>query len=248
MTAPAGLPVAGAVSHSGTGEYCAQRSGPSRGSDWGRQSVCLGQWKRHRRHNSGISGKFPLRSADRRCLRAGHFCRIRSLGAICGLLGLGAAAPFAACGRELAWVGRDPTIDQAFMRHMSSHHEQGILLASIAAERAGDPHLRGLSKSYGGEPEERGKNFHALVGKLVRRTHAYLLGGGKSGHARTTRYGGRGETAVDSRGVLRQSVCRVDGRASQGSGRYGRLGNSTTEPMSVSALWRTRSATISKGK
>jgi len=29
---------------------------------------------------------------------------------------------------------------------MSTHHEQGILLASIGAERAGDPHLRALSR------------------------------------------------------------------------------------------------------
>ena len=42
-----------------------------------------------------------------------------------------------------AW---DPTIDQTFMRHMVTHHEQGIVLASIAAEKADDPHLRALSK------------------------------------------------------------------------------------------------------
>jgi hypothetical protein len=54
------------------------------------------------------------------------FLRVWSFGAICGVLGLGAAALFAAHGRELPWAGRDPTIDQAFMRHMSTHHEQGI--------------------------------------------------------------------------------------------------------------------------
>jgi uncharacterized protein (DUF305 family) len=95
---------------------------------------------------------YPLFAWFRRCpseqevFEGRTFLRFWSLGAICGLLGLGAAALFAAGGRELAWVGRDPTIDQAFMRHMSTHHEQGILLASIAAERAGDPHLRTLSK------------------------------------------------------------------------------------------------------
>jgi uncharacterized protein (DUF305 family) len=29
---------------------------------------------------------------------------------------------------------------------MLTHHEQGILLAEIAAEKASDPHLRALSK------------------------------------------------------------------------------------------------------
>lgn len=50
------------------------------------------------------------------------------------------------CRNPAAWVavlfavyGRDPTIDQTFIRHMSTHHEQEILLASMAAERAGDP-------------------------------------------------------------------------------------------------------------
>ena len=66
-----------------------------------------------------------------------------------------AAAQLAAYGRELPWAGRDPSVDQAFIRHMSTHHEQGIFLASIAAERAADPHLRALSKlmaaSQGGE-------------------------------------------------------------------------------------------------
>jgi Domain of unknown function (DUF305) len=80
------------------------------------------------------------------------FLRVCSFGAICGLLGLGAAALFAAHVRELPWAGREPTIDQAFMRHMSTHHEQGILLASIAAERAGDPHLRGSARQWKNRP------------------------------------------------------------------------------------------------
>jgi uncharacterized protein (DUF305 family) len=74
------------------------------------------------------------------------FLSVWSLGAICGILLLAVAALFAAYDRELPWVGRNPTIDQTFIRHMSTHHEQGILLASIAAERAIEPHLRALSK------------------------------------------------------------------------------------------------------
>jgi uncharacterized protein (DUF305 family) len=74
------------------------------------------------------------------------FLRVWSLGAFAGILLLGTAALFAAYDRELPWIGRDPTTDQTFIRHMSTHHEQGIQLASLAAEKAGDPHLRALSK------------------------------------------------------------------------------------------------------
>jgi uncharacterized protein (DUF305 family) len=62
---------------------------------------------------------------------------------------------FAAYDRELPWAGREPVADQTFMRHMSTHHEQGILLASVAAETAGDPHLRALSELM--EASQRGE-------------------------------------------------------------------------------------------
>jgi uncharacterized protein (DUF305 family) len=48
--------------------------------------------------------------------------------------------------RELPWLGRDQETDQTFMRHMSTHHEQGIELASIAAEKAASLHLQSLAK------------------------------------------------------------------------------------------------------
>ena len=89
-------------------------------------------------------------------------------------MGLGAAALFAAQGSELPWAERDPSIDQAFMRRMSTHHEQGILLASIAAERVSDPHLRGLSRLM--VASQARQEFSRMVGKLVQRTHADLLG------------------------------------------------------------------------
>jgi uncharacterized protein (DUF305 family) len=84
--------------------------------------------------------------SERKAFEGKTFLRVWSLGAIGGILLLGAAALFAAYDRELPWVGLDPTIDQTFMRHMVTHHEQGIVLASIAAEKADDPHLRALSK------------------------------------------------------------------------------------------------------
>jgi uncharacterized protein (DUF305 family) len=87
------------------------------------------------------------RSASaRKAFEGRTFLRVWSLGAICGILLLTAVAVFAAYDRELPWAGRNPSVDRTFIRHMSTHHEQGILLASIAAERAGDPHLRALSK------------------------------------------------------------------------------------------------------
>jgi uncharacterized protein (DUF305 family) len=52
---------------------------------------------------------------------------------------------FGAHGYELPWIGRDKDEDQAYIRHMSAHHAQGIDLARIAAERAQDPHLRKLA-------------------------------------------------------------------------------------------------------
>jgi uncharacterized protein (DUF305 family) len=83
---------------------------------------------------------------ERSAFEGRTFLRVWSLGAICGIILLEAAALFAVRDRELPWAGRDPSTDQTFIRHMSTHHEQGILLASIAGERAGDPHLRALSK------------------------------------------------------------------------------------------------------
>jgi uncharacterized protein (DUF305 family) len=58
----------------------------------------------------------------------------------------GFAALAGARGYELPWAGRDKLSDQNYMRHMRTHHEQGIELASIAAERAADPHLRALAR------------------------------------------------------------------------------------------------------
>jgi uncharacterized protein (DUF305 family) len=84
--------------------------------------------------------------SERPAFEGRTFLQVWTLGAGAGVLLLGAAAAFAAYDRELPWLGRDPTNDQTFMRHMTAHHEQGILLASIAAESAGDPHLRALSK------------------------------------------------------------------------------------------------------
>ena len=84
--------------------------------------------------------------SERPAFEGRTFVRVWSMAAILGIVLLGLAAIFAANDRELPWLGRDPTIDQTFIRHMSTHHEQGILLAWVAAEKAVDPHLRAISK------------------------------------------------------------------------------------------------------
>jgi uncharacterized protein (DUF305 family) len=53
---------------------------------------------------------------------------------------------FASIQRDIPWIGRDADRDQRFMRHMATHHEQGIALATIADEKAIDPHLKSLAR------------------------------------------------------------------------------------------------------
>jgi uncharacterized protein (DUF305 family) len=48
-------------------------------------------------------------------------------------------------GRDWQWMGRDREADQTYMRHMTTHHMQGIELARLAAQRANDPHLLALA-------------------------------------------------------------------------------------------------------
>lgn len=74
------------------------------------------------------------------------FLRVWVTAAIFGILALAALALLVANNREITWNGRNPQTDQAFMRHMSTHHQQGIELASIAAEKAASPHLQGLAR------------------------------------------------------------------------------------------------------
>jgi uncharacterized protein (DUF305 family) len=74
------------------------------------------------------------------------FLRIWIAGLVFALAALGCLAWASTLGFEIAWSGNDKLSDQTYMRHMRTHHEQGIELASIAAERARDPHLRSLAK------------------------------------------------------------------------------------------------------
>jgi uncharacterized protein (DUF305 family) len=84
--------------------------------------------------------------AEKQSFKGRPFLRVWVAGAVAGVVTLGALALFAARDRELPWLGRDPETDQTFMRHMSTHHQQGIELASMAAEKAASPHLQSLAK------------------------------------------------------------------------------------------------------
>jgi uncharacterized protein (DUF305 family) len=66
--------------------------------------------------------------------------------AVAGIAGLGVMALFGWHGRELPHVGGKGAYDQSYMRRMVTHHAQGIELAHMAGERAGDPHLRALAR------------------------------------------------------------------------------------------------------
>jgi uncharacterized protein (DUF305 family) len=73
------------------------------------------------------------------------------LGKAWGVGGIGVACILAAValasqlGWEWPWMGRDREADQTYIRHMTAHHKQGIELASLATNRAHDPHLQALA-------------------------------------------------------------------------------------------------------
>ena len=66
-------------------------------------------------------------------------------GALATIASLGAIALFGHHGYEPPWLGRDRDADQTYLRHMTTHHAQGIALARMAAERAQDRHLQKLA-------------------------------------------------------------------------------------------------------
>jgi uncharacterized protein (DUF305 family) len=87
-----------------------------------------------------------LRPPEDRISQGKTFLRFWAAMAVVGIAALGTAEYLAARGRELPWIGSDEKIDQTFMRNMSTHHAQGIELASIGAQQAASPHLQSLAK------------------------------------------------------------------------------------------------------
>lgn len=72
--------------------------------------------------------------------------KVWSAGLVTALLLCAVLALAGVTGHELRWMGRDKDGDRTFIRHMATHHEQGIELAHIAVARARDPHLQALAR------------------------------------------------------------------------------------------------------
>lgn len=65
-------------------------------------------------------------------------------GAVIGVLAV--IAWSSRLGWEWPWMGRDLDSDQTYIRHMTTHHAQGIELARLGIERTTDPHLQALAR------------------------------------------------------------------------------------------------------
>jgi uncharacterized protein (DUF305 family) len=74
------------------------------------------------------------------------FAVMWSFFAAMGALAFAVLAVLGWTGHEVPLPSRDDAFDAAFMRRMAAHHEQGIVLASLAAERTDDVHLRRLAR------------------------------------------------------------------------------------------------------
>jgi uncharacterized protein (DUF305 family) len=75
-----------------------------------------------------------------------RFAKAWALGGAVTVVLLAGIAGLGATGHEWPWRGADRTADQAYIRHMTTHHRQGIELAGLGAERARDPHLAALAR------------------------------------------------------------------------------------------------------
>lgn len=88
--------------------------------------------------------RFPLGAAPNSS--EVRFARRWAAGGLVVLGLLGAAAALGAAGHEWRWQGDDQAADQDYIRHMTVHHGQGIVLAQLGAARAQDPQLRALAR------------------------------------------------------------------------------------------------------
>jgi uncharacterized protein (DUF305 family) len=73
------------------------------------------------------------------------FAQAWGAGALVVITILGGSALLGSMSYQLPWVGNDKDADQTYIRHMTTHHAQGIELARLAVDRARDPHLRKLA-------------------------------------------------------------------------------------------------------
>ena len=91
---------------------------------------------------------YPVFRRLRRPERARHevFLKRWMRGLAAGLGVVALAAALHAFGHDVPWSGGGKISDQTYMRHMRTHHEQGIELASMATAKASDPHLGALAR------------------------------------------------------------------------------------------------------
>jgi uncharacterized protein (DUF305 family) len=83
---------------------------------------------------------------DRKSNADTFFARVWSAGLLSVLATCAGLALAGSLGREIRWIGDERGSDQIFMRHMVTHHQQGIDLAKLAIDRAQDAHLRALAR------------------------------------------------------------------------------------------------------
>ena len=74
-----------------------------------------------------------------------RFTNLWTAAALIVMASLGTAALFGSLGYEPPWAGRDRDADQTYIRHMTTHHAQGIELARTATRHAQSPHLQKLA-------------------------------------------------------------------------------------------------------
>jgi uncharacterized protein (DUF305 family) len=82
----------------------------------------------------------------RRCPQHRRFALVWGAFAAIGALLCAGVAYLGVHARELPWTGQNAAQDVAYIRRMSTHHTQGIEVATLAAGRARDPHLRSLAR------------------------------------------------------------------------------------------------------
>jgi uncharacterized protein (DUF305 family) len=87
--------------------------------------------------------RWPSGSAPGKDIR---FVKFWMIGSLAVLVLLSVVAISSTLGREWRWLGYSQEADQTFIRHMTTHHAQGIELARIGIERANNSHLRALAK------------------------------------------------------------------------------------------------------
>ncbi|WP_257167031.1 DUF305 domain-containing protein [Bradyrhizobium sp. SRS-191] len=75
-----------------------------------------------------------------------RFAKAWAVGGVAVALALGGVAALGTLGYQLPWMGADRAADQDYMRHMTTHHRQGIALARLGTERAQDTRLQALAR------------------------------------------------------------------------------------------------------